>query len=175
MIPSITGLTPASGPEGTSVTITGSSFGSTQGTSVVTFNGTLATPTSWSTTSVIVPVPAGATTGNVVVAASGRNSNGSNFAVIPHIASLSPNSGTAGTSVTLTGTTFGSTQGSGTVTFNGTTATATSWSASSIVVQVPAGVATTGNVVVNAGGLNSNGANFTVVPSSRVCPPCKGR
>jgi len=44
------------------------------------------------------------------------------------VATLSPTSGTAGTPVTITGTNFGATQGSSTVTFNGTAATATTWS-----------------------------------------------
>jgi hypothetical protein len=81
----------------------------------------------------------------------------------PSITSLSPTSGTVGTSVTITGTNFGATPGTSTVTFNGTTATPTSsnWSASSIVVPVPAG-ATNGNVVVTVGGVASNGVAFTV-------------
>ncbi len=65
--PSITSLTPTSGLVGASVTISGANFGATQGTSTVTFNGTAATPTSWGATSIVAPVPAGATTGNVVV------------------------------------------------------------------------------------------------------------
>src|SRR6266849_5858489 len=76
----------------------------------------------------------------------------------PTIASLSPTSGAVGTFVTITATNFGSTQGSSTATFNGTTATPTSWSATSIVAPVPAG-ATTGNVVVTVGGVASNGVN----------------
>src|SRR5262249_14447041 len=144
--PSITSLSPTSGAVGTSVTITGTNFGSSQGTSTVTFNGTTATPTSWSSTSIAVPVPSGATTGNVVVTVGGTASNGVSFTVTPGITSLSPTSGGAGTAVTITGTTFGSTQGSSTVTFNGTTATPTSWSNTSIVMPVPSG-ATTGNVV----------------------------
>jgi len=63
--------------------------------------------------------------------------------------------------VTITGTNFGATQGASTVTFNGTAATVTSWSATSIVAPVPNG-ATTGNVVVTVGGVASNGVNFTV-------------
>jgi hypothetical protein len=63
--------------------------------------------------------------------------------------------------VTITGTNFGATQGASTVKFNGTAATATSWSATSIVLAVPTG-ATTGNVVVTVGGLASNGVAFTI-------------
>ena len=47
------------------------------------------------------------------------------------------------------------------MTFNGVAATPTSWSAASIVALVPSG-ATTGNVVVTAGGQTSNGVLFTV-------------
>jgi hypothetical protein len=63
------------------VAITGTNFGSTQGTSTVTFNGTTATPTGWSATSITAPVPTGATTGNVVVTVGGVASNGATFAV----------------------------------------------------------------------------------------------
>ena len=74
-----------------------------------------------------------------------------------------------GTSVTITGSYFGATQGSSTVTFNGTTATPTSWSNTSIVAQVPSG-ATTGTVKVTVNGIVSNGGygpTFTVVTSPR--------
>jgi hypothetical protein len=79
--PNITNLSPNSGAVGASVTITGTNFGSTQGTSTVKFNGTAGTPTSWSATSIMVPVPTGATTGNVVVTVSGVASNGVPFTV----------------------------------------------------------------------------------------------
>src|SRR5258707_1209858 len=85
----------------------------------------------------------------------------------PSITSLSVTTGAVGAVVTITGTGFGATQGSGTVSFNGTAATVTSWSATSLVTTVPTG-ATTGNVVVFASGVNSNGSSFTVVPASRI-------
>src|SRR6266699_2202311 len=112
--PSITSLNPTSGVAGTSVTITGTYFGATQGTSTVKFNGTTGTPTSWSATSIVVPVPAGATAGNVVVTVGGVGSNGMNFTVTlpaPSITSVSPASGVVGTSVTITGANLGATQG----------------------------------------------------------------
>jgi hypothetical protein len=79
--PSITDLTPTGGPVGDSVTITGSGFGATQGSSTVTFNGVAGTPTGWSDTSISVPVPAGATTGYVLVTIGGLSSYGVIFAV----------------------------------------------------------------------------------------------
>jgi len=79
--PAISGLSPTFGLVGASVTITGTNFGSTQGSSTVKFNGTTATPTNWSATSITAPVPAGATSGNVVVTVSGVASAGVNFNV----------------------------------------------------------------------------------------------
>src|SRR6266567_4401448 len=165
--PSITSLSQTSGAVGVSVTITGANFGATQGSGSVSFNGTAATPTSWSATSITVPVPGGATTGNVTVSASGVTSSGVNFTVLPGITSLSPTAGAIGASITINGTNFGSTQGSSTVTFNGTATTPTSWGAFSIGVPVPS-AATTGNVVVTVGALSSVGVNFTVVPAPTI-------
>jgi hypothetical protein len=48
---------------------------------VVTFNGTVATVASWTATRIIVTVPTGATTGNVVVTVNGVASQGAAFTV----------------------------------------------------------------------------------------------
>jgi hypothetical protein len=162
--PSITSLSPTSGAVGTEVTITGSNFGSTQGSSTVTFNGTVASASTWGETSISTTVPSGATTGNVIVTVNGVASNGATFTVtapVPTISSLSPTSGSVGASVTITGSNFGSSQGSSTVAFNGTAASVSTWSNTSIAAKVPTG-ATTGNVVVTVSGVASNGVNFTV-------------
>jgi hypothetical protein len=164
--PNIAGLNPTSGVVGTVVTITGTNFGATQGTSNVVFNGLLglvdAIPTSWSAMSIVTPVPSGAATGSVFVWA-GQASNSVHFTMIPSITNLNPASGMAGTSVTITGVNFGANQGTSTVSFNGTPATPTSWSDTTIVAPAPSGV-TTGNVLVIAGGVVSNALNFTVTP-----------
>jgi hypothetical protein len=79
--PGILKLSPFSGFVGTPVTITGVNFGAIQGTSTVTFNGTLAAPTNWSATSITAPVPIGATSGSVVVSVGAMNSNAVSFTV----------------------------------------------------------------------------------------------
>ena len=97
--PSISSLSPTSGAIGATVYISGSGFGSTQGTSTVKFNGTSATSiTSWTATSIAAIVPSGTTTGNVVVTVSGKASNGVTFTVLPTptITSISPASAPAG-------------------------------------------------------------------------------
>lgn len=167
--PAITTVSPTFGDVGTVVTITGTKFGAAQGTSTVSFAGTAATSfTSWSATKIRVQVPAAATTGPLVVTVNGVSSAGTTFTVspipLPSIASLTPSSGRVGDPLTVAGANFGATQGSSTVTFNGTLALPTNWSGTSIAVPVPNG-ATTGPVVVTVAGQASNGQVFTVVGS----------
>jgi len=79
------------------------------------------------------------------------------------ISGLSVISGPVNTGVVISGSGFGGAQGNSTVTFNGTLAPTSSWSDSSINVNVPAGAAT-GPVVVNVAGVSSNSIVFTVTP-----------
>jgi hypothetical protein len=79
----------------------------------------------------------------------------------PVIYSLTPGSGPAGTSVTITGLNFGATQGSSSLTFNGVPATAGTWTDKSIVTSVPF-YSTTGPVVVTVSGVASNTLVFVV-------------
>src|SRR6202041_929012 len=112
-----TSLSTTSGPVGTPVAITGTNFGTSQGTSTVNFNGTATTVTNWTATSIATSVPAGATSGNVVVTVGGVASNGVNFTVssTPSITSATTASGRVGTAfsyqitATNTPTSFGAT------------------------------------------------------------------
>src|SRR6266851_2774554 len=76
----ITGYTTACQP-GCSITITGTGFGATQGSSFVSFNGITATVTNWSDTSLTVTVPAGAQAGPLFVTVNNVASNKVNFIV----------------------------------------------------------------------------------------------
>ncbi len=79
--PAITGFTPASGPTGTVVTVTGTGLGNV---SAVKFNGTAATISSNSATQIVTTVPAGATTGPIsVTGPDGDASSAGSFAVVP--------------------------------------------------------------------------------------------
>ncbi len=86
--PDIGSLLPPSAAVGAPVTITGANFGATQGASTLTFNGVTAVPTSWSAASIVASVPAGPTTGNVVVTVNGIASAGVAFTTVP--VSVSP-------------------------------------------------------------------------------------
>ena len=162
--PVIRKLKPGLGAVGTVVKIKGSHFGISQGDSTVTFNGVVAEPTSWSDTKIKAAVPAGATTGPVVVTVNGQASSGVEFTVggpAPVIRKLKPGLGAVGTVVKIKGAHFGVSQGDSTVTFNGVSAEPVSWSDTKIKAAVPAG-ASTGPVVVTVNGQASSGIEFTV-------------
>jgi len=168
-VPAITALSPTVGQPNSLVTINGSNFGTTQGTSVVRFGSTNAAVTSWSASQIVARVPSisgGATSVTVVV--NGVSSNASTFTIavldnFPVITALSPTSGAIGSNVTITGNLFGTTQGSGLVRFGASVATVVSWSNQQIVATVPNSVAAGATqVVVTANGFASNAANFTV-------------
>jgi gliding motility-associated-like protein len=70
--PTITDTTPASGPVGTTVVITGTNFSAIPADNTVYFNGTLAIVTASSATSITTTVPAGAATGPITVEVAGN-------------------------------------------------------------------------------------------------------
>ncbi len=163
--PFVTGISPDLGGTGTSVTIAGSNFGGSQGTSTVGFNGTNATTiTSWTNTQIIATVPSSATTGLVKVTVGGVQSpSTSTFTVIkPTITSLTPPAAQVNSVITVNGSGFGANQSSSQVKINGVAATATSWSDTSITVGVPS-TATSGPVTVIEDGVTSNGVQLTVL------------
>jgi RHS repeat-associated protein len=163
--PVVTGFSPGGGPIGTPVQINGSGFGSTQGSSTITFNGTAAAVSSWSDSQIAATVPSGAPTGPIFVTEGGVAARSSVYFNVSNIDvnSVSPTAGPTGTQVTVSGVGFGGSQGSSTLSFNGTNATVIStWTDSLIVATVPNG-STTGPVKVVNGGVSSNTTvNFTV-------------
>ena len=170
--PFVTGVSPILGPVGTSVTITGSDFGTTQGTSTVTFNGATATSvSSWSNTQIVAQVPASTPPGaGPVVVTVGSISSPSIVtftAIEPTISSLSPPASQPLSLVTLNGIGFGASEGTSQVSFNGTAAWAQSWSDTSVTVQVPSN-ATNGPVTVTVDGVTSNSVSFSLLEALSV-------
>jgi hypothetical protein len=81
-MPWVTDVNPTHGVQDDSITISGLGFLAAQGTGTVTFNGTSATVTSWSDTEIVVTVPVGATSGDIVVTNDfGDSSAGTAFTV----------------------------------------------------------------------------------------------
>lgn len=83
----------------------------------------------------------------------------------PSITNFSPASGMTGITVTITGQNFSSIAANNTVEFNGTTATVSASSLSSMTVVVPFG-ASTGPIKVTVGGVAATSTtDFTVIPT----------
>ena len=165
--PTITSFTPASGPVGTSVTITGTNFTSVSG---VSFGGVAAvTFATNSATQITATVPSGAASGTVKVSTPGGTvSSTTSFTVtaagIPTITGFTPTSGPAGTVVTITGARFTGVLG---VAFGGAAATTfTANSGTQITATVPPG-AVTGQIIVTApNGVAISSGNYTVTASA---------
>ena len=161
LVPTLTSFIPNNGASGQVVLLIGANF---TGTTMVKFNGTVATSfTVISDTSITVTVPSGATTGKIVVTApKGSATSTTDFIVFlaPTLKKLTPMCGIIGQVVKLTGTNF---IGVSSVKFNGIAATSkTVESATSITVTVPTD-ATTGKITVTTPGGTAIGAvDFTV-------------
>lgn len=163
--PDITSVSPTTARAGDSITITGTGFGTTQGSGSVWLGSKLAgSIVSWSDTQIVATVASGSVTGTAQVQQGGVWDNYGTFTVItPVLSSISPTSGPVGTQVTFTGTGFGTTQGSGKVWLANKYATIVSWSDTQVVATVIAGSSTSPSQVLQ-GGVWSNTITFTVTP-----------
>jgi hypothetical protein len=81
--------------------------------------------------------------------------------ITPQITTVSPTTGIAGTQVTITGTGFGASQGSGNVWMGNTYGVVVSWSDTQVVATIASG-AKTGTAQILQGGVWSNSVSFTV-------------
>ncbi|WP_212742098.1 IPT/TIG domain-containing protein, partial [Sphingomonas sp. 3F27F9] len=158
--PTVTAVSPTSGPAagGTAVTITGTGF---TGATAVKFGATSATGiTVVSATSITATAPAGSGTVDVTVTTPGGTSATSasdrfSYVAAPTVTAISPSSGPAsgGTSVTITGTGF---TGATAVKFGAASATGiTVVSATSITATAPAGSGTVDVTVTTPGGTSA--------------------
>jgi len=163
--PIVTGMTPSLGPVNTTVTVTGSNFGSTQGT--LTFGGVTATSyTSWTNSQVVANVPSGAASGADLVNVTENSITGisfTSFTVIkPTVTSVTPPAAEINGNIVVNGSGFGANQASSQVLFNGTAVGVNSWSDTAIALNIPPGI-TSGPVTVNVDGVVSNGVQFTIL------------
>lgn len=150
---SIGSFTPDSGPTGISVTIAGENFSTTLSENKVEFNGVSATITSATKTSLVVTVPASATTGKVKVTTNGKSATSINDFTIPEpsITAVSHTIAAPGVSVTISGENFSPVAENNIVKFNGVTGVVTDVSEGALTVTVPEG-ATPGTISVTVGG-----------------------
>ena len=181
-VPSVTSVSPTSGPTtgGTTVTINGTGF---TGATGVSFGGTAATFSVKSSSQISATAPAGAagTVDITVTTPGGTSATSTNdqytYVTPPTVTRVSPSSGPAagGTSVTIAGTNF---TGATAVSFGGTAAsTFTVTSATSITATSPAGSgAVDVTVTIPGGGTSATNSSdvFKYVPSVTSVSPTSG-
>ena len=129
----IRAVTPSQASTGDQVTIDGGGFGTAAGQ--VQIGSTPAPLVSWGPTRIVVTVPDGAHTGQLLIApAVNAAPDPVSFVVLPHVIELSPTSGGPGTLVAIRGTGFGDTPGK--ITLAGRLATVTIWSDHLVVFEL---------------------------------------
>lgn len=156
------GFSPAVGPVGTHVTVSGLGFSGTTSSNVVTFNGVQATVVSASTTSLVVTVPAGASSGPITVTVgSSTGSSTNSFSIVtsapdakPTLTAVSKIVAAPGDAITLTGTNFLGSGFAAWVRVNGQPATITSISNTQIVFTVPSGLSSASSGRIEIGSQN---------------------
>jgi uncharacterized membrane protein YgcG len=161
--PTVDSFDPASGPEGTVVTITGSGFTSA---TAVTFNGTNASFTVDSGVQITATVPVGATTGPIAVTTpGGTDASATNFTVTtlptpaPTVSSFTPTRGDLFTQVTIQGSDF---TGATLVTIGGCDVPFTVDSDAQITATVGEGAKTGRIRVTTPAGTGTSAQPFTV-------------
>ena len=145
--PIITGVNPSSGGPGTQVTISGQYFGTTQGSSYVSFNGQPVSITTWSNTQIscVLPNTSNSQPGNVsvIVMVDGtRPSNTAQFNLtVPTISGVNPSTDNIGAQISIIGSGFGyaqtTTQGASQITIGGMSPQVISWSDTLIMAKIP--------------------------------------
>ncbi len=177
--PTVTALSPSSGPTagGTSVVITGTNF---TGATAVSFGATAATGfTINSSTQITATAPAHAagTVDVTVMTSSGTSATSSadrfSFVSAPTVTSVSPTAGptSGGTTVTITGSGFSAANPTGAVKFGATNATYTINSNTQITATAPANSAGTYDITVTTpGGTSATSASdqYTYVSAPTV-------
>ncbi|VVE00625.1 IPT/TIG domain-containing protein [Pandoraea commovens] len=183
-VPTVSNVSPSSGPTGggTTVTISGANF--VVGSTTVKFGATTASGVSVSSASsltAIAPAGAAGTVDITVTTAAGTSATAASdqytYVAPPSLSATSPSTGptAGGTSVTITGTNF--TSGS-TVTIGGTAASSVTFnSATSLTVTTPAHAAGAADIVVTtAGGSVTQVGGFTFIspPAVSSVSPTEG-
>jgi hypothetical protein len=179
IVPSIASVVPSSGPIGAPFTVSGSGFGPYTGSGTQLLFGSVAAPLSvWNDSTVSGSVPGSLSGGTYSLSLLFTGSGGAQSVsagtftvVVPVISSITPNTGSAGDGVLLTGSGFGAYQGAASnVLVAGSTVSLSVWNDTEIVWTVPSSLANGTDAVVvslspSGGSVQSSSVAFTVTGS----------
>ncbi|AXT49525.1 hypothetical protein D1818_01325 [Aquimarina sp. BL5] len=166
--PEIISFNPERGIANDEITILGTNFNTDPNINNVSFNGVLATVISATTTELIVSVPLDASTGKIAVEIENLLATSENdFITVPSIEAFTPEVGTPGIEVIISGANFSTTPEDNIVSFNGVSAVVTQSTATSITTSVPDG-SETGLIMVEVNGQIAISTNDFIVDNSVV-------
>ncbi|HBA73741.1 MAG: hypothetical protein A2X82_16455 [Geobacteraceae bacterium GWC2_55_20] len=168
--PTITSIFPTQGPLNANVVIYGTNFSNCQ-SNQVSFNYQNSFNVSWfSSSQISAYVPFGATTGLVRVTTEGGTATGPTYTVLPNpaITSTSPESGPAGTVVTVTGSFYEMNPAMYQILVDGITATVNSVTSSALTFTIPGGTGSLPQYYIEYFGVQYWNASFTVTPKLTV-------
>jgi hypothetical protein len=188
-VPSVTTVSPSSGPIGIAFTMTGTSFGPYNGTNTrVKIGGIAASVSVWNDTAITGTIPGTVASGLQPLVVERATADGGLAASAtvyftvngPAISGMNPSTGPIGIPFTITGANFGTYNGTNTrVKFGTVVAPVSVWTATSIQGTVPGISSGTYDVVVErqegAGVSHSMAASFTVtLPQISTMTPASG-
>ena len=155
---------PANAAAGTAIAITGTGFGSVQGT--VNFDTTTAVINAWSDTSISAVVPDIAAGSVKLSVVAGTQTSGIDFMIMPFISGISKTDVLLNDTIVITGTGFGAMQGGSTIDYAGTVLPVIFWSNNQITASIGNMThAAAGQVNLIVNNAVSNGITLTVHPS----------
>ncbi|RFZ95476.1 hypothetical protein D0C36_08115 [Mucilaginibacter conchicola] len=153
--PVINTVSPLSGPKGTQMTIQGDIFSTVLDENKVYINNVEVPVKSVTATAITLTIPGGTGSGNIRVVVNDQATTGPAFKdQTLGIASLTPDNGLAGTTVTITGTGFSTNASENKVYFNNVLTSVKSATETQLVVDAPVNLST-GIVKVAVGGLET--------------------
>ncbi|MGN6420775.1 MAG: IPT/TIG domain-containing protein, partial [Pseudobacter sp.] len=141
--PVINIVSPLSGPQGSVMTITGDVFSGVLDENHVFINNVEVPVTAATANQLILTLPGGTGSGNVRVVVNDQATDGPQFKdQTLGIASITPDNGLAGSTITVTGTGFSAVSAENMVTINGVATTVTAASETSLTLTAPPTVST---------------------------------
>ncbi|MCW3466378.1 IPT/TIG domain-containing protein [Chitinophaga nivalis] len=141
--PVINVVSPLSGPRGAEMTITGARYSSVKEENKVFLNGVEVAISAATEKELKLIIPGGTGNGIVKVVVNDQETSGPQFKdQALGITAVSPESGLAGTMVTITGTGFSNNPADNIVSFNGISTTVMTATETSLVLAAPAGLST---------------------------------
>ena len=168
-------FSPAMGPEGATVILSGTGFSLSPTANAVTFNGVPAAISAATRTQLAVLVPSGATSGPITVTASNATvTSATSFTVtsgygVPTITGFAPSCAAPGTNVSVSGSNFNPAANATTASLGSVAVSPAVPASNNLAFSVPGGTGSGHITIATAAGTATSAAALLVPPSGLTC------